>query len=91
MVFIFENENYCKDITTLYRILCSMEYIILLKEKYSEEKYTYMNLDVKQKNNCRSTLEKHGSRIKLMDRSTLARSTFWRIYFRRRCGSPLRD
>ena len=25
-----------------------MEYIILLKEKYSEEKYTYMNLDVKQ-------------------------------------------
>ena len=46
--FIFENENYCKDITSLYRILCSMEYIILLKEKYSEEKYAYMNIDVKQ-------------------------------------------
>lgn len=45
---LFENETYCKDITTLYRILCSMEYIILLKEKYSEEKYTYVNLDVKK-------------------------------------------
>jgi serine/threonine protein kinase len=46
--FIFENETYCKDITTLYRILCSMEYFILLKEKYSEEKYSYINLDMKQ-------------------------------------------
>ena len=46
--FLFENETYCKDITTLYRILCSIEYIILLKEKYSEEIYTYVNLDVKQ-------------------------------------------
>lgn len=46
--FIFENESYCRDITTLYRILCSMEYIILLKEKYSEENYTYLNLDIKQ-------------------------------------------
>lgn len=46
--FIFENESYCKDITTLYRILCSVEYMILLKEKYPEEKYNYMNLDTKQ-------------------------------------------
>lgn len=43
--FLFENEKNCKDATMLYRILCSIEYMILLKEKYSETEYTYNEID----------------------------------------------
>jgi hypothetical protein len=45
---MFENENYCNDVTTFYRILCSIEYMILLKQKYPQDEHVYNELDVKK-------------------------------------------
>lgn len=43
---IFSNVNHSRQATTLYRILCCVEYMILLKEKYSDTEYSYHQIEM---------------------------------------------